>query len=49
MDSIEKAYDAANDHPIYQKALSKVDVDFRNNSTKMDRRFIFDICVAGRV
>ena len=30
MDSIEKAYDAANDHPIYQKALSKVDVDFRN-------------------
>ena len=30
MDSIEKAYDAANADPIYQKALSTVDVDFRN-------------------
>ena len=30
MDSIEKAYDAANADTIYQKALSTVDVDFRN-------------------
>ena len=30
MDSIEKAYDAANADLIYQKALSTVDVDFRN-------------------
>jgi hypothetical protein len=30
MDSIEKAYDAANADPIYQKTLSTVDVDFRN-------------------
>ena len=30
MDSIEKAYDAANADAIYQKVLSAVDVDFRN-------------------
>jgi quinol monooxygenase YgiN len=30
MDSIEKAYDVANADTIYQKALSTVDVDFRN-------------------
>jgi len=30
MDTIEKAYDAANADTIYQKALSTVDVDFRN-------------------